>query len=123
LVSGRGLRLGRHLRLAAAWLPAEPQVEERHDEQVDQGGGHQPAQDHDRHRMFDVMTRDTPGHDQWQQRQAGSQRRHQNRRHALLRPRQDEFAPERLTFDPLEVAREEASARRWKYAFLADAAR
>ncbi len=82
---------------------AEPQVQRRSDEQVQQGGGDQAAEDHHRERVFDLMARPFAQHHQRNQGQAGGERGHQDRREALASCPHHQVLAERLTLLPLEV--------------------
>src|SRR5512133_2672234 len=94
----------------------EAQRERGDDEQVDDRRGDEPAENHDRERVLDLMTGDAAGDDERQERQRRCQRGHQDRRQPLLRAPQDERTPEGLAlvaFEMLEVAdHEDAVSRR-----------
>src|SRR4051794_36206707 len=52
---------------------AEPQIERRRDEQVQQGRRHETAEDHDRHRVLDLVPGKVTGDREWDQGEARRQ--------------------------------------------------
>src|SRR5438094_5623032 len=93
-----------HFFVFLAATGPESQVEDRNHEQAEQCGGDEPAEDHDRHRMLDLVAGDASRDDQRHERQRGAQRGHQNRRKALARAAQHELDAEGLSFHALEMA-------------------
>src|SRR5439155_8632142 len=94
---------GQFFVFAAAAGPVS-QVENRNQEKAEQCGGDEPAEDHDRHRMLDLVAGNASRDDQRHERQRGAQRGHQNRRKALARAAQHELDAEGLSFHALEMA-------------------
>jgi hypothetical protein len=79
-----GRREGVLLRSRSHRSPSAPtQVERGQNEQVEQCGGGQPAKDHHRHRVLDLLARLVAVNEQRRQRQGGGQRGHQDRRQPL----------------------------------------
>ena len=82
---------------------AEPQVQRRSDEKVQQSRCDQAAEDHHRQRVLDLMTGTFAEHHQWNQGQCGGERGHQDRREALASCPDHQVLAERLTLLPFEV--------------------
>src|SRR5439155_24668232 len=101
---GFAARFDAQFLVFAAAAGPESQVENRNQEQAEQCGGDEPAEDHDRHRMLDLVAGDASRDDQRHERQRGAQRGHQNRRKALARAAQHELDAEGLSFHALEMA-------------------
>src|SRR5690349_24896353 len=82
---------------------AEPQVEGRQHEQAEQRGGEQPAEDDDRERVLDLVSRPRAQHHQRDQGKPGGQRGHQDRGEPLAGPAQHQVPAELHSFLLLQV--------------------
>jgi hypothetical protein len=85
---------------------AEPQAQDGHDEQVQQGRRGQPAPDHDGHRMLDLAPRTVAASQDRKPGERRGRRSHQNRDYPLLSPAQNHFTAAGCAFLLLQMARD-----------------